>query len=195
MSSIRLITSVSLAFIMVNACAPQQSNGQTSNQASAQTEVEVVRAAPAIPNEMLLEPSDFQGIEGRSPTRQQLDDIRDHAARSRNTAIISSISPDECLAPGVPFTIVGTGFDAVQGSRSVYLSLRGVDIVRAEIVRWTDTEIEARAPGVERSGHYSVGIKDGDGRYISNVNRVVRHCIIEIGGLVFDGVATAPQRG
>lgn len=133
-----------------------------------------------IPNELLIPPSDFQGIDGRFLTPEQLEEIRNHFAVNRNTMAIASIVAGECVNELESFEILGEGFGATQDGHTVWLSIRGVDVATVTVVSWSDTRIVARTEEISMPGRYSVGIKNRDNRYVSNRNRTVEYCPVVI---------------
>jgi len=148
-----------------------------------------------LPNELIISPSDFGGIDGRYLSREQLQEIRNHFVADGRRTIIRTIEPSGCMAPGTTFTVNGSGFGDSQGSKSLWLSRRGIDIRAVAIISWSDTAVVARTTGDGLSGTYNVGIKEGGSRYISNVNKDLRLCPVVIGGAVTDvdvGVAPIP---
>lgn len=165
-----------LVFVLLLGCERPSSSGDDDDRSGNLDDSRVQYR----PNEVLLIPRDFDSIEGRYLTREQLDEIRNHFVTTRNTMAISGITSDGCVSELDTFTITGDGFGATPDGHTVWLSIRSVDLAQADIVSWSDTEIVARFPSLTMSGRYNVGIKNADGRYVSNRNRTIEHCPIEI---------------
>ena len=164
----------SLTFLA--ACQP---SGTSSSDKERQANLSDDRVAYR-PNELLILPNDFQGVDGQFLTPEQIDEVRNHFSVNRNSMAISSVASDGCVSESDTFNIEGEGFGDSSAGHTVWLSMRSVDVGQAVIVSWSDTEIVARLPWLATAGRYNVGIKNSDGRYVSNRNRTLTHCPIEI---------------
>ena len=146
--------------------------------------------SPFLPNEFLMRGPDQPDIESGVPTREQIEKLRNFRV-VRNTMVISSLRPEGCVYSTNTFEIRGFRFGDTKGSKKVFLSRRGIDIVELATTQWTDSLIVAVIPNGLGRGLYDVGIKDGGHRYISNRNRKVRVCTLIASGVAESTVVSA----
>ncbi|HEY7884699.1 MAG TPA: IPT/TIG domain-containing protein, partial [Cellvibrionaceae bacterium] len=94
------------------------------------------------------------------------------ARASLAVPVIHTLQPSSCLQPGGMVAIIGEAF----GSRERSLHLLGAKTrLPVEVVRWTDTRIEARLPVAERlrDSRYQLGLTAADGRWLGEpLNRL-----------------------
>jgi hypothetical protein len=88
-------------------------------------------------------------------------------------AEIDGYAPADCFRKGGAVTILGSGFGDEQGSRRAVLGGHGISVLLA-VWRWSDGRIAATIPNdprIRAGRSYYIGIQNGAGHWVSNINR------------------------
>jgi len=133
-----------------------------------------------------------RGGADRPSNRDAANAIRNAAASRASEGRITSITPvvsgRTCVQgfggslSDVEFTIHGSRLGASANGRTVNLAgiSRQRSLAEARVVSWSDTQIVAVVPYSNRNihspGRYLVGLKDGAGHWVSNINQRLAVC-------------------
>jgi hypothetical protein len=93
-------------------------------------------------------------------------------------AIITGCEPRACINEGAAFTVRGARFGAQQGARHARLGGHGISVT-LPVRSWSDERIVVQLPDDRRIEHgqwYYVGIQDGQGQWISNIDKNIDVC-------------------